>query len=61
MRYSSDASSNKEIIKTILFNIVETVGAFNIAQIFSRFFSQIATNLKSNIPACTLDPLTSGP
>ena len=50
-------SQNKNTIKAILFNNVEITDEFDIAQLFNSFFTGVATELESNIPASNIDPL----
>ena len=49
---------NKNIIKTILFNNVEYTDAFEMAQIFNNYFTQVANELEAQIPQTSLDPLS---
>ena len=52
------SSQNKNTIKAILFNNVEVTDDFDIAQLFNNFFTGVATELESNIPATNTDPLS---
>ena len=50
-------SQNKNNIKAILFNNVEVTDEFDIAHLFISFFTGLATELGSNIPARNIDPI----
>ena len=50
-------SHNKKTIKAILSNNFEITDVFHLAQLLTSFFTGVATQLVSNIPASNIDPL----
>ena len=53
-----DVSNNKNTIRCILFNNVEYIDELSIAHIFNCYFGEVASNLESNIPHSSFDPLS---